>query len=170
MKTPDEQKEFLQKLRIAASEADELLTSCDASDLLDGLEVSRDFMFEAACLIEQYMDRNNRLNDHLLEKEAYIERLHRRGNVAQFAYEPGELVFAPAKLFDRRSTHFDFKVIDDPDRPVPARVTACVYGIDDTRYEIKALDKNQRMQGMRIVVSAQHLIRAENMLKGAYGK
>ena len=129
-------------------------------------ELTRD----ALELIEQYIDRNNRLNDHLLEKEAYIERLHRRGNVAQFAYEPGELVFAPAKLFDRRSTHFDFKVIDDPDRPVPARVTACVYSMDDTRYEIKALDKNQRMQGMRIVVSAQHLIRAENMLKGAYGK
>ena len=57
MKTPDERKEFLQKLRLAASEADDLLTSCDASDLLDGLEVSRDFMFEAACLIEQLESR-----------------------------------------------------------------------------------------------------------------
>lgn len=53
MKRPEERKEFLQKLRIAASEADDLLTSCDASDLLDGLEVSRDFMFEASALIEQ---------------------------------------------------------------------------------------------------------------------
>lgn len=57
MKTPDERKDFLQKLRLAASEADDLLTSCDASDLLDGLEVSRDFMFEAACLIEQLESR-----------------------------------------------------------------------------------------------------------------
>lgn len=48
---------FLQKLRIAASDADDLLTSCDASDLLDGLEVSRDFMFEAANEIEQLESR-----------------------------------------------------------------------------------------------------------------
>ena len=48
---------FLQKLRMVASEADDLLTSCDASDLLDGLEVARDFMFEAACLIEQLESR-----------------------------------------------------------------------------------------------------------------
>jgi hypothetical protein len=34
-----------------------LLTSCDASDLLDGLEVSRDFMFEAANEIEQLESR-----------------------------------------------------------------------------------------------------------------
>lgn len=57
MKTPDERKDFLQKLRLAASECDDLLTSCDASDLLDGLEVSRDFMFEAACLIEQLEEK-----------------------------------------------------------------------------------------------------------------
>jgi predicted metalloendopeptidase len=48
---------FLQKLIIAASDADDLLTSCDASDLLDGLEVSRDFMFEAANEIEQLESR-----------------------------------------------------------------------------------------------------------------
>lgn len=57
MKTPDERKEFLQKLRIAASEADDLLTSCDATDLLDGLEVARDFMFEAAAVIERLESR-----------------------------------------------------------------------------------------------------------------
>lgn len=57
MKTPEERKDFLQKLLLAASDADDLLTSCDASDLLDGLEVSRDFMFEAACLIEQLESR-----------------------------------------------------------------------------------------------------------------
>lgn len=57
MKMPDERKEFLQKLRMAASEADDLLTSCDASDLLDGLEVARDFMFEAASLIEELESR-----------------------------------------------------------------------------------------------------------------
>lgn len=48
---------FVQKLRIAASEADDLLCSCDASDLLDGLEVARDFMFEAANEIEQLESR-----------------------------------------------------------------------------------------------------------------
>ena len=57
MKTPEERKDFLQKLRLAASETDDLLTSCDASDLLDGLEVARDFMFEAACLIDQLESR-----------------------------------------------------------------------------------------------------------------
>lgn len=50
-------KEFLQKLRMAASESDDLLTSCDASDLLDGLEVARDFMFEAAAVIEELESR-----------------------------------------------------------------------------------------------------------------
>jgi hypothetical protein len=50
-------KEFLQKLRMVASEADDLLTSCDASDLLDGLEVARDFMFEAASMIEELESR-----------------------------------------------------------------------------------------------------------------
>ena len=48
---------FVQKLRIAASEADDLLTSCDASDLLDGLEVARDYMFEAANEIENLESR-----------------------------------------------------------------------------------------------------------------
>lgn len=50
-------KVFIQKLRMAASEADDLLTSCDASDLLDGLEVARDFMFEAASMIEELESR-----------------------------------------------------------------------------------------------------------------
>lgn len=50
-------KVFLQKLRMVASEADDLLTSCDASDLLDGLEVARDFMFEAASMIEELESR-----------------------------------------------------------------------------------------------------------------
>lgn len=63
MKMDDERKDFLQKLRLAASEADDLLTSCDASDLLDGLEVSRDFMFEAACMIEQ-------LESHIVEMDS----------------------------------------------------------------------------------------------------
>lgn len=119
---------------------------------------------DALDLIEQYKYRNGRLNESLLAKEIYISKLHKRGCVAQFAYEPGELVFAPAKVFDRRSTKFDFKVIDNPDRPVPARVTACVYGLDATRYEIRALDKNLKMQGMRMVVSPDHLIRAERLL------
>ena len=38
MKMPDERKELLLKFRIAASEADDLLTSCDASDLLEAIE------------------------------------------------------------------------------------------------------------------------------------
>lgn len=50
-------KEFLKKLRMVASEADDLLTSCDASDLLDGLEVARDFMFEAASMIDELESR-----------------------------------------------------------------------------------------------------------------
>ena len=127
-------------------------------------ELTRD----ALELLEEYENRNEKLMKVILEKEAYIDRMHRTGTVAKFAYEPGELVFAPAKVFDRKSTHFDFKVIDDPDRPVPARVTACVYGIDDVRYEIKALDKNMRMQGMRMVVSPDHLIRADRMIKESY--
>lgn len=48
---------FVLKLRIAASEADDLLTSCDASDLLDGLEVARDFMFEAASMLDELESR-----------------------------------------------------------------------------------------------------------------
>ena len=50
-------KAFTQKLRVVASETDDLLSSCDASDLLDGLEVARDFMFEAANEIEQLESR-----------------------------------------------------------------------------------------------------------------
>lgn len=50
-------KVFLQKLRMCASEADDLLTTCDASDLLDGLEAARDFMFEAANELEQLESR-----------------------------------------------------------------------------------------------------------------
>lgn len=53
MKTPDERKEFLRRLQLAASEADDMLGSCDASDILDSLEESRDYMFESANLIEQ---------------------------------------------------------------------------------------------------------------------
>lgn len=53
MKTPDERKDFLSRLQLAASEADDMLGSCDASDILDSLENSRDYMFEAACMIEQ---------------------------------------------------------------------------------------------------------------------
>lgn len=63
MKTHEERKAFIQKLRLAASEADDLLTSCDASDLLDGLEASRDFMFEASAVIE-----------HLESRLAQVER------------------------------------------------------------------------------------------------
>ena len=69
MKTPDERKDFLQKLRLAASEADDLLASCDASDLLDGLEVARDFMFEAACMIEQLETRLAQVEKELKFKE-----------------------------------------------------------------------------------------------------
>lgn len=53
MKTPEERKVFLNKLREAASEADDMLGSCDASDILDALEVSRDYLFEVGNLIEQ---------------------------------------------------------------------------------------------------------------------
>lgn len=65
-------KMFLQKLRMAASDADDLLTSCDASDLLDGLEVSRDFMFEAANEIEQL---ESRLAQAVRERDAAVSQL-----------------------------------------------------------------------------------------------
>lgn len=67
-------KEFLQKLRMAASEADDLLTSCDASDLLDGLEVARDFMFEAASMIE---DLESRLAQVERERDAAVADLEK---------------------------------------------------------------------------------------------
>lgn len=63
---------FVQKLRIAASEADDLLTSCDASDLLDGLEVARDYMFEAANVIDQL---ESRLAQAELERDAAVHDL-----------------------------------------------------------------------------------------------
>ena len=129
-------------------------------------ELTRDAME----LLEEYVGRNGKLMEAIQEKEAYIDRIHRKGFDATFAYEPGELVFAPAKVFDRKSTRFDFKVIDDPDRPVPARVTACVYGMEDVRYEIKALDKSLRMQGMRIVINPEHLIRADKLMKRRVAK
>lgn len=53
MQTPDERKDFLKRLQLAASEADYMLTSCDASDILDCLEKSRNYMVEAASIIEQ---------------------------------------------------------------------------------------------------------------------
>lgn len=49
----EQQKDFLHKLRIAASEADDMLSSTDASDLLDCLAASRDYMFDAAFVIQQ---------------------------------------------------------------------------------------------------------------------
>ena len=78
MKTPEERNDFLQKLRLAASETDDLLTSCDASDLLDGLEVARDFMFEAACLIDQL---ESRLAQVERERDAAVNDLDKALNL-----------------------------------------------------------------------------------------
>ena len=75
-------KVFIQKLRMAASEADDLLTSCDASDLLDGLEVARDFMFEAASMIEE-----------LESRLAQVER--ERDAAVKCVYDVHEEVFKP---------------------------------------------------------------------------
>lgn len=63
---------FVQKLRIATSEADDLLSSCDASDLLDGLEVARDYMFEAANEIEHL---ESRLAQAERERDAAVDDL-----------------------------------------------------------------------------------------------
>lgn len=63
MRTTEERNDFLQKLRMAASEADDMLSSCDASDLLDCLEVSRDYMFDAAFVIQQLEEQLATLNE-----------------------------------------------------------------------------------------------------------
>lgn len=52
MKTLDERKDFLKRLQLVALEADYMLTSCGVSDILDCLEESRDYMLEAACVIQ----------------------------------------------------------------------------------------------------------------------
>lgn len=70
-------KAFTQKLRVVASETDDLLSSCDASDLLDGLEVARDFMFEAANEIEQL---ESRLAQAERERDAAVEDFTRYVN------------------------------------------------------------------------------------------
>lgn len=57
MNTLDERKDFLKRLQLVASEADYMLTSCDVSDILDCLEESRDYMLEAACVIQQLEDQ-----------------------------------------------------------------------------------------------------------------
>lgn len=57
MNTLDERKDFLKRLQLVASEADCMLTSCDVSDILDCLEESRDYMLEAACVIQQLEDQ-----------------------------------------------------------------------------------------------------------------
>lgn len=56
-KTPEEGMKFFCKLRLVASETDDLLTTWRVRDLHDGLEAARDFMFEAADLIQQLESR-----------------------------------------------------------------------------------------------------------------
>ncbi len=56
-KTPEDGMQFFCKLRLVASETDDLLTTWRTSDLHDGLEVARDFMFEAADHIQQLESR-----------------------------------------------------------------------------------------------------------------
>lgn len=98
-------KVFIQKLRMAASEADDLLTSCDASDLLDGLEVARDFMFEAASMIEE---RESRLAQVERERDAAVADLsnscayckHTSGSVdeppcTECFHPKNNIIFAP---------------------------------------------------------------------------
>lgn len=63
MKTPDERKDFLKRLQLAASEADDMFTSCDASDILDCLENARDYMFEAAYVIQQLEDQLTQMEE-----------------------------------------------------------------------------------------------------------
>ena len=119
-------------------------------------------------LIEQLTDRLNNARQHLDDKDAYLRKLHNTDYGVRFAYEPGELVFCPAKCFNLRSTKFDFVVKHEPDRLVPARVVGLVAREDAIFYEVRALDKNQRMQGERVVLAPNHLANAVNVVKGAY--
>lgn len=127
-------------------------------------ELTRD----ALDLIEQLTDRLNNAHQHLDEKDAYVRKLHSTDYGVRFAYEPGEMVFCPAKCFSLRTTKFDFVVKNDPDRLVPACVVGLVARADKILYEVRALDKNQRMQGERVLLAPNHLVRADTVVKGAY--
>lgn len=129
-------------------------------------ELTRD----ALELIEQLTDKLNNAHQHLREKDELVYKLHKTDYGVRFAYELGELVFVPAKCFSLRSTKFDFVVKDDPDRLVPARVVGLVARERNIFYEVRALDKNQRMQGERVVLAPQHLTAAYSVVKGAYAK
>lgn len=129
-------------------------------------ELTRD----ALELIEQLTDKLNNAHQHLREKDELVHKLHKTDYGVRFAYEPGELVFCHAKCFSLRSTKFDFVVKNDPDRLVPARVVGLVAREDKILYEVRALDKNQRMQGERVVLAPNNLVNPDSVLKGAYGK
>lgn len=99
-KTPEEIKQFFCKLRLVASETDDLLSSCDASDLLDGLEVARDFMFEAADEIEQL---ESRLAQAERERDAAVNDLREKGFCCDCEYSDVPAEEEPCLLCRERS-------------------------------------------------------------------